>query len=103
MKNLLTDTCGPGGSLQKTATTRPAAVLSFANTLTSSAATRPDGRNEDLWWCCDGGSRGDTAVTGDTVQAPASGAGLGQADTGYGNGRGNGRMAGGGSVSPPAK
>ena len=42
-------------------------------------------------------------LTGNIVQAPASGAGPGQADICFGNGREIGKMAGGGVVRPPAK
>ena len=48
-------------------------------------------------WYADGAC-GDSAVTGGEVQAPASGAGLNQADMGCGSDRGKGMMAGGGGV-----
>ena len=85
---------------------RDAVVLDFTDTLTSSTSTRPSKeltdvrKNEDLWWCCAGG---DTGVARNTVQAPASGAGLDQGDMGYGNSRGNCKIAGDGGVPPPAK
>ena len=37
------------------------------------------------------------------VQEATAGGGLGQADMASGNGRGKGKMAGGGSIPPPAK
>ena len=61
---------------------RDTVVLAFASTLTPSTAARSSQdltdvrENEDLWWCRAGGSDGDTAVTRNIVQDPASGAGL---------------------------
>ena len=66
-------------------------MRALANTLTSSTAARSSQnltdvpKSEDLWWCCAHGLGGDTAVTGNKVQVPAFGSGLGQADMGYGN------------------
>ena len=70
---------------------RDAVVLALDNTCTSSTAARSSQdltdvrKSEDLWWCCAHGLGGDTAVTGNKVQVPAFGSGLGQADMGYGN------------------
>ena len=88
---------------------RNTVVLAFANSLTSSTAARSSQdltdvrETEDPWWCCADGSGGNTVVTCNFVQDAASGDGLGQTDVGYGNGCGNGKMVGGGSVPPPAK
>ena len=61
-----------------------------ANTFTPFTATRS--RKTD-------GAGGDSVITSSKVQSSTSGAGLSQADMGYGSGRGNGKMAGGGRRS----
>ena len=93
---------------------RDTVVVAFANTSTPCTATCSEKKltsghkDKDLWLGCADCAGDDSVITGSQGQSPTSGAGhgpadMGCADMGCGDGRGNGKMVGGGGVPPPAK